>query len=200
MIALIHLLPEIGTRGMLSVGGRPLLARQLDWLSSLHFQRILVELGTDGPSRGVAEWIHDTGALRQRDGRVTIVTSEDRPGAREIATRAGIATSRSLLAIPADFLGDGDLGALFPAANAFGLVAFFAPPRALSALSGGTMRVVRAPLMGGQRPVIAQGTGWGVRLKSAADANALWAAATASKLPGRRIGGALKIRPDAAAA
>jgi hypothetical protein len=200
MIALIHLLPEIGTRGMLSVGGRPLLARQLDWLFSLRFQRVLVELDSDAPSRGVGDWLHDTGALRQRDGRVTIVTSEDRPGARAIAGRAGVPGSRSLLAIPADFLGDGDLGALFPASNAFGLVAFFAPPRALCALSGGTVRIVRAPLAGGQRPVIAQGQGWGVRLKSAAEANALWAASADGKLPGRRVAVALKAGPDAAAA
>jgi hypothetical protein len=199
MIAVIHLVPEIGTRGMLSVGGRPLLARQIDWLSTLHFQRILVELGTDAASRGVAEWVHDTGVVRQRDGRVTIVTSDGRPGPRAVAARVGVPSSRSLLAIPADFLGEGDLRSLFPAANAFGLVAFFPPPRPLHAMSGGTVRIVRAPLIEGQRPVIAQGPGWGVRLKSPVEAEALWSAAAAGKLPGRRVAGVPSKRAKAAA-
>src|SRR5215472_14900541 len=117
MIAVIHLVPHVptaassaavgDTHGLLPVAGRPLIARQLDWLLGLGFGRILVEIGLDAASQGVADWLREKGIVRAGDGRVTLVRSEERRGLRDLADRAGVSSARSLLAIPSDLLGDG---------------------------------------------------------------------------------------------
>jgi hypothetical protein len=184
MIAVIHLVPNDGTSGMLTVAGRPLLERQLDWLGALGCEQILVEIGPDPLSAAVAQWLRDSGTLAS-DQHVKAVETDWRLGARGVASRVGLAQNASVLAIPADLLGDGDLGMLYPVANAFGAVAFFNPPKGLErTLMGGTIRLVRAPLKH-RRPAMILGPGWGARLTSQSEADALGNAALRGKLPKR---------------
>jgi hypothetical protein len=164
---------------MLDIAGASLLARQLDWLRAGGCESVLVETSADDVGERVARWVKG----RSGDHEVSVLCTERLVGPREVARRAGVLDAQAILAVPSDLLGDGDLGALYPTANGFGAVAFFMPPPLFARrLSGGTVRLVRAPLRYG-RPAMVRGPGWGARVSSEEEAILLSAAIRADSLP-----------------
>ncbi len=191
VFAVIHRVPERVTPGMLRVAGRPVIEWQIEWLLGMGVDGVIVEVGDDAASVEVAEWV----GTRYGEGTdVIVVAGEDatRLGAREAACRAGIGALRPILAIPADMIGNGDLTYMVPVPNPFGVVAFFdVPPALVRKVSGGTVRLMRAPLgVAGAaskkrgQPTPVHGPGWAVRVKSADDAVAVTSAARRGDLPG----------------
>ena len=193
--AVIHQVPGLETPGMLEIAGLPLIARQLEWLIGMGCDGVIVEVGEDAASREVARWV----ANHCGDGTDVIVVvsgGATHLGAREAARRAGIGPLRPVLAIPADLLGNGDLTYMVPVANPFGVVAFFDPPSALvRKLSGGTVRLVRAPLRSSKtttheplrsrgQPSPIRGLGWAARIQSPAAAAAMTEAVIFREVPG----------------
>jgi hypothetical protein len=184
MYVVIHQVPDVGAdaSGLLNIASRPLIARQIDWMRALYADRILVEIDDSAEGRTVGAYIER--AYGPRSDVETIETSE-RVGARELANRVGVHEAVPLLAVPADLLGDGDLRLVMRAANARGAIALFEPPRALSKLERGTVRVVRGsqggkPSLG---PTMVRGPGWAVRVQSAKDALAVTLAVISESLP-----------------
>ena len=195
VFAVIHRVPERVTPGMLRVAGRAVIEWQIEWLLGMGVDGVIVEVGDDAASAEVAEWV----GTRYGDGTdVIVVGGEDaaRLGAREAACRAGIGALRPILAIPADMIGNGDLTYMVPVANPFGVVAFFDPPSALvRKLSGGTVRLVRAPLRSSKtttheplrsrgQPSPIRGLGWAARIQSPAAAAAMTEAVIFREVPG----------------
>lgn len=173
MLAVIHQVPNSPSKGMLLVGGRPLIDRQIEWLRDIGCTLVIVEIAHDDVAGdAVACWLSDQ---EHEDIAVEIVRTEHPVGPREVASRAGIRASLPVLAIPSDMIGEVELGTMFSLENAGGVVACFTPPPSHArVLQGGTVRLVRAPIRVRQ-PLVFQGPGWAVRLQDERDARAVGA-------------------------
>lgn len=185
--AVIHLVPGQSTPGMLPIAGRPLVGRQIEWLYAIGCAGVVVELDGDDASCAVARWIGEA-----YGDDVAVVTTGG-VGAREAARRVGIGKA-PLFAVPADLLGNGDLGYMASIANPFGVIAIFDRPAALGRKLGcATIRLVRAPLASSAardhlpcrgQPSAVRGPGWAARVQSRDDAVALTVAAMLGELHG----------------
>lgn len=178
MFAVIY---QVTTRpgvGMLSVAGRPLIERQLQWLRAVGCQRVALEIGTDPESSELARWISEKEALA---ADVIMVLASHPLGAAEVAQRAGFPLGVPFLAVPADVIGDGDLTLLFRQANTSGAWALTEPPEGTPhPLEAGVVR-----LLGPRRehPKIVDGAGWTARVRTVREGMSLGSAALMKRLP-----------------
>ena len=178
MFAVIYQVPARPGVGMLSIAGRPLIERQLQWLRAVGCQKVALEIGTDPESSELACWLAEKEAL---GADVTLVLSSHPLGAADVAQRAGFPLGVPFLAVPADVLGDGDLTQLYRVANASGAWGMTNPPEGTShPLEAGVVR-----LLGPRRehPKIVDGAGWTARIRSVREAMALGSAALMNRLP-----------------
>jgi hypothetical protein len=189
MQAVIHRVPDQGTTALLQVAGKPLIERQIAWLSAQSFDPVIVEIAEDMSE--VADFLARNYTL----GIDVILVDTDRAiGPRALARKAGIADGMDLVALPADLIGDGDLRLLDDVSNAFGVVGFFDPPKVLSRFRGGTVRVVRAPLHR-RRPAVVRGPGFGLRVRDEDEAHELSLVVDRGLLPARNRRHAFPIEP-----
>lgn len=164
--------------GMLSIAGRPLIERQLQWLRAVGCQRVALEIGTDPESSELACWLAEKEAL---GADVTLVLASHPLGAAEVAQRAGFPPGVPFLAVPADVIGDGDLTHLYRMANASGAWALSDPPEGTPhPLEPGFVR-----LLGPRRehPKIVEGAGFAARVRNVREAMAIGSAALMGHLP-----------------
>jgi hypothetical protein len=179
MRAVIHQSPDFPCAGLFPVAGRPLIARQLQWLRMIGCEAIAVEIGPSAESAEIARWLTEEDAI---GAGVSLVRTERCLSPREIARRAGFEGRAPLLVVPADVLAGGRVEAPCDADGARG-TAIGSPPEALAGrLSGGTLHVIGARSAASRwaaRP------GWAVRVRSFADAMALSAAALDGRLSSR---------------
>lgn len=164
--------------GMLSIAGRPLIERQLQWLRAIGCQRVALEMGTDPESSELACWLSEKEAL---GADVTLVLASYPLGAAEVAQRAGFPIGVPFLAVPADVIGDGDLTQLYREANASGAWAITDPPEGTPhPLVPGVVR-----LLGPRRehPKIVDGAGFTARIRTVREAMSLSSAALMRRLP-----------------
>jgi carbonic anhydrase/acetyltransferase-like protein (isoleucine patch superfamily) len=160
---------------MLPVAGRPLLARQLQWLRSAGCQRVVIGVAPGAEAAAAARWL---------DGDplgfgVTLVTSARADDPRAIAQEAGLSTGAPMVALPSDVMGGGDLGALI--ARGEGGVARPAAPSAIAdQVDAGEVHVL---WNGAQATADIDAGGWTVRVRSLVDAMIVGAAALAGTLP-----------------
>jgi hypothetical protein len=165
MHAIIRKAPHLPGVGLWSIAGRPLVARQIQWFRTLGCGAIAVELGVDAEGEALARWLRDEDAL----GAGVLLVPTQRPlSPREIAARAGFPGDAPLLVVPADVLAGGAVGAEVEEARTRGAQLRLHPPPDLGGdLRGATLWVV--PVEAAEAHLI-EPAGWGVRLRSRADA------------------------------
>jgi hypothetical protein len=185
MYAAIHRVPNAASPALLDIAGCPLVVRQLEWLFAAGCARVFIEVKPDDLGASIASTVASSFHVSEPEGPgdVVVVETEDPLGARSVALLGGLTMTEPVLAIPADFLGDGELLALYQSSNSFGTVAIFEPPPPLRAsLAGGTVRLVRAQLRK-RNPTIGIGVGWGVRVRTPSEAAVLSSAVLRGILP-----------------
>jgi hypothetical protein len=189
MQAVIHRVPDQGTTALLPIAGKPLIERQIAWLTAQRFDPVVVEIAEDMSA------VSDFLAAKYKLGEDVILVDTTRAvGPRALARIAGVGDAMDLVALPADLIGDGDLRLLDDVANAFGVVAFLNPPKALSRFGGGTVRIVRAPLHR-RRPAVVRGPGWGARVRNEEEAHELSLVVGRGLLPARNRRHAFPLEP-----
>jgi NDP-sugar pyrophosphorylase family protein len=163
---------------MLSIAGRPLIERQLQWLRAVGCHRVALEIGTDPESSELACWLSEKEAL---GADVAIVLASRPLGAAEVAQRAGFPPGVPYLAVPGDVIGDGDLTLLYRVANASGAWAMTSPPEGTPhPLESGVVRLIGARR---EHPKIVDGAGWTARVRTVREAMTLGSAALMKRLP-----------------
>lgn len=174
MNAVIYQVEERPWAAMLPVAGQPLVVRQIEWLIAAGFKQIAIEVS--GPSGdSIERQLLREGAM---GGKTRIVRSPRMQGARLAARKAGFGGEAPVLAVPGDFLADGDFGALLREATGEVSIELDAP---LDGLRSGALRVIGPR---GARSRV-QAPGWGVHLRSPEDALLLSSAALSGQLPAR---------------
>ncbi|MFO0755126.1 MAG: hypothetical protein U0359_01435 [Byssovorax sp.] len=174
MHAVIHRSEKAFGAGMMPVAGKPLIARQLQWLRAWGHGPVAVELGTDSTSDEIARWLQEEDAIGVG---VTLVTSRRALTPRELARRAGFSEDVSLLAVPEDVVILGDLGPALDAAGERGaLIRAFAPGALDGALEGAELSIVSGAGDDIEVSITAEG-GNAVRVRTPADALSLSVAA-----------------------
>jgi len=164
MYAVIHDIDSISAPGLIPIAGRPLVARQIQWLRSARCRGIAVQIGSSVESVALGQWLARGDAIGTN---VRLVMSGKVLTPREIARRAGFPDDAPLLAIPADVLCGGDLDAICAHASPEGTVVALPAPAALAeALDGSAVRML-GPV---KPPEQATNDGWAVRVQSLADA------------------------------
>lgn len=163
MLAVIHRTSSHESPALLSIAGKPLLYRQLQWLRAIGCDKVIVEI----PRGRVGE------ALRRRielDDVIipgTVWVESDTPlSMRNIAKQAG-AANQAFLAIPDDVLGDGDLSAILVKGGLASSIALWESPfnRGLNRLV--SVRVVSTIQA---KSCMMAGPGWAVRIRNEHDA------------------------------
>lgn len=182
MHAIVRQSPELPGAGLLSIAGRPLIARQIQWFRTIGCDAIAVEIGPGTEGFEIARWLRDEDAL---GAGVSLVLAGSPLDPREIAARAGFSADAPLLVLAADVIAGGGLGEDLAAARGRGARVRLEPPVDL----GGRLRGARLDLVpaGQADPILVEPFGWGVRLRSRADAMTLEAAI---------LDGRLAPRPD----
>jgi hypothetical protein len=164
MYAVIHEIESISTHGLIPIAGRPLVARQIQWLRSSGCQDIAVQIGSSAESIALGQWLARGDAVGTN---VRLVASGKSLTPREIARRAGFPDAAQLLAIPADTLCGGDIAAMnVPTGEDGTLVALPAPQALADVFDGSCVRMFG----NGQSPTRAIGEAWAIRVGSLADA------------------------------
>ncbi len=180
MRGVIHRVVGAPGAGLLPVAGRPLVARQLQWLRTIGCLRVAVEIGSDDDSLEIARWLTEEDAI---GAYVSLVLTGRPLTPRQIARRAGFREDARLLAVPADVLCGTDLATALPHAGPLGLVVQLDPPEALAAgLEGGYVRIVGSADLA---PQVVEDAGWGVRIRSYAEALAVSMAVLDGRIPSR---------------
>jgi hypothetical protein len=177
MLAVIHRSRTNLTAAMLPVAGRPLLARQLQWLRSAGCQRVIVGVGLDGEAPAIRRWLYED----PLGMNVTVVVTSAADDPRAIAHEAGLPDDAPFIALPSDVMGGGDLRALLAAAGDRSGVARPAAPAAVAEHVGEGEVQVLWPGVATVEPLSANG--WTVRVCSSMDAMIVGAAALAGDLP-----------------
>jgi hypothetical protein len=178
MHAVIHRVVGAPGAGLLPVAGRPLVARQLQWLRTLGCLRVAIEVGSDADSLEIARWLTEDDAI---GAYVSLVLTGRPLTPRQIARRAGFLEDARLLAVPADVVCGSDLATALPHAGPLGLVVQLDPPEALAALlEGGQLRIVGSA---DSAPRVVESAGWGLRVRSYAEALVLSMAALDGRIP-----------------
>lgn len=164
MYAVIHDVESTSTHGWIPIAGRPLVARQIQWLRSVRCQGIAVQIGSSAESVALGQWLARGDAIGTN---VRLVASGKPLTPREIARRAGFPDGALLIAIPADVLVGGDIGAICAHAHPTGAVIALAPHCAIADICDGT-----AVRVFGDEPTPTPTTreAWAIRIRSLADA------------------------------
>ena len=175
MNALIHLVPGSPGAALLSVAGRPLLLRQIQWLRAVGCERIVVELPPQADDIVAALDAEPLGPGVER-----VPTSGLDP--RALAQACGL--GKRVLAVPADVIGDGDLVRLMLSSPSSDVFAHFdRPPRCRR------LGLACVSLLGdGDTPLVTRGPGWAVRLRSEDEAFKLTLAVLDGQLPSSTSG------------
>jgi hypothetical protein len=181
MQAVIHEVDGHPGAGLLPIAGRPLVARQIQWLRSMGCQGIAVQIGTSAESVAVARWLSEKDAV---GAGVRLVPAGSPLVPRAIARRAGMPPDRSLVVMPADVLAAGDLRSLLERADARSVSLKLSPPAALGRhLAGAEIQIVGEDAEAKRMDL--DGACWGARVRSLAEAFALGVAAIDGRLAGR---------------
>lgn len=184
MYAVIHEVESNSTHGLIPIAGRPLVARQIQWLRSARCQGIAVQIGLSAESVALGQWLAHGDAIGTN---VRLVLSGKQLSPREIARRAGFPDAGTLLAIPADVLCGGDIEALRAHARPQGsVVALPAPPALADVFDGSAIRVI-----GHAPPEPHLGEAWAIRVRSLADAFTIAVSALEGRLERRSENGIL---------
>jgi len=174
--AVIHEIDSVSTHGLIPIAGRPLVARQIQWLRSIRCQGIAVHIGSSAESVALGQWLARGDAIGTN---VRLVMSGKELSPREIARRAGFPDDAQLLAIPADVLCGGDIEAIQPHADPEGAVVALGAPSALGdSFDGSAVRMLGTPTPA----TSAEHEAWAVRIRSLADAFAVGVAVLDSRL------------------
>jgi len=182
--AVIHEIESNSTHGLIPIAGRPLVARQIQWLRSARCQGIAVQIGLSAESVALGQWLAHGDAIGTN---VRLVLSGKELSPREIARRAGFPDEGTLLAIPADVLCGGDIEALRAYARPHGsIVAMPAPSALADVFDGSAIRV-----FGPAPSESTHGEAWAVRVRSLADAFTIGVAALEGRLERRAENGIL---------
>ncbi len=185
MYAVIHEIESTSTHGLVPIAGRPLVARQIQWLRSARCQGIAVQIGSSAESIALGQWL-TRGDVIGTNVRLVMSGKELTP--REIARRAGFPDDAPLLAIPADVLCGGDLEAIGTHASPEGtLVSLPAPAALADVLDGSTVRMIGAP----RESTVKTADAWGVRVRSLGDAFVIGVAVLEGRLSRPSENGAL---------
>jgi hypothetical protein len=164
---------------LLPIAGRPVIARQIQWLRALGCSAIAVEIGHGEGASETARWLSENDAL---GAVVHLSLAARKVDPREIALRAGLAADQPLLVVPAGVLGGGEIAALLTPCVGDTTIALAPPAPLVGALVGGELLLLAPP--GALRVRIrVEGPSWGVRVRSHDDALALSSAAIARLLP-----------------
>jgi hypothetical protein len=181
MYVVIQRAAELPGAGLLPIAGQPLIARQLQWMRALGCRNVAVEIGTDEASMEMARFLKSESAL---GADVVLVLAGRRLTAQEIARRAGFPEDARVAAIPATVVGGGDLWPKDATASSCAAL-LLQPPAALAGrLEGACVYVLGS---GGETADEVDAPGWGVTVRSYADAHALGVAAldgSLSSIPG----------------
>lgn len=185
MYAVIHEIESNSTHGLVPIAGRPLVARQIQWLRSVRCRGIAVQIGLSAESVALGQWLARGDAVGTN---VRLVLCGKHLSPREIARRAGFPDEGTLIAIPADVLCGGDLNALLAYARPRhgALVALPAPLGLADAFDGSAIRVI-----GNESRQTPNGEAWAIRVRSLADAFAIGVAVLEGRLERRAENGVL---------
>jgi carbonic anhydrase/acetyltransferase-like protein (isoleucine patch superfamily) len=185
MYAVIHEIDSSFSHGLIPIAGRPLVARQIQWLRSVRCKGIAVQIGSSAESVALGQWL----ARRDPIGtNVRLVMSSKVLSPKEIARRAGFPDHTRLLAIPADVLCGGDIDAISAHASPEGtLVALPAPPPLADELDGSAVRMLGPTRM----RTSTTGNAWAIRVRSLADAFSIGVAVLEGRLSRRSENGVL---------
>jgi len=171
--------------GMISIAGRPLVVRQIQWLRTAGCKGIAVQIGACGESMALGEWL----ATKEPLGAcVRMVPTRGALSPREIARRAGFPEDEPLLAIRADVLCGGDVQAILAQASPEQNLVHLAPHEALSTSEGAAVEVLGAK---GEEGARATGAAWALSIHSLADAFAVSVAVLDGRLSRRPDNGVL---------
>lgn len=185
MYAVIHEIESTSTHGLIPIAGRPLVARQIQWLRSARCQGIAVQIGSSAESIDLGQWLARGDAVSTN---VRLVASSKPLTPREIARRAGFPDDAPLLAIPADTLCGGDVTAIRAFASHHDtLVALPAPAALADVFEGSTVRVIGNSEM----PAATMSEAWAIRIGSLADAFVIGVAVLEGRLEPRPQNGVL---------
>lgn len=167
MYAVIHEIESTSTPGLMPIAGRPLVARQIQWLRSARCKGIAVQIGSSAESVALGQWLARRDAIGTN---VRLVMSGKALSPREIARRAGFPDAAHLLAIPADVLCGGDLEAIRAHASPEGTLVALPAPQALEEVLDGSAVRILGPAT---EPASDAGETWAIRIRSLADAFAV---------------------------
>ncbi|HRI62643.1 MAG TPA: hypothetical protein PK156_00350, partial [Polyangium sp.] len=164
MYAVIHEIESTSTHGLIAIAGRPLVARQIQWLRSVNCQGIAVQIGSSAESVALGQWLARGDAVGTN---VRLVPCGKPLSPRQIARRAGFPDTTPLLAIPADTLCGGDFAAIKMIAGHDDATLTLPAPQALAdVFDGGTVRLIGNT----QLLITAASEAWAIRVGSLADA------------------------------
>jgi hypothetical protein len=161
---------------MVDIAGRPLLARQIQWLHAVGCDRVVVEVD-DGDDEA-ASWLAEHA---ERFGPALSVLRVDGPlDVDEAIAQSGLPDRGPVVVLPSCVLGDGDLARVLPRCGSGGAVVHLEPPP--GSAPGTRSGALRIRLPGTVTPHLT-GPGWGIDLESRAQAERLGWAALAGELP-----------------
>ncbi len=187
MHAVIHEIESTCTHGLIPIAGRPLVARQIQWLRSVGCKGIAVQIGASAESVALGQWL----ARRDAIGTgVRLVMSARALSPRDIARRAGFPDNTPLLAIAADVLCGGDIEAISAHATPEGTVVALAPPEGLATtVDGSAVRMLGEAIT--KATETAPESAWAIRVRSLADAFTIGVAVLEGRLSQRSENGVL---------
>lgn len=185
MYAVIHEIESASTHGLIPIAGRPLVARQIQWLRSTRCQGIAVQIGSSTESIALGQWLARGDAVGTN---VRLVMSSKALSPREIARRAGFPDDTPLLAIPADVLCGGDIKAIQAHARPEGtVVALRAPAAFADIFDGSAVRVYGTATTSTSTDREA----WAIRVRSLTDGFAIGVAVLDGRFERRSENGVL---------
>jgi carbonic anhydrase/acetyltransferase-like protein (isoleucine patch superfamily) len=172
--------PERPDVALLPIAGRPLLARQIQWLRAIGATAIAVEVGANAAGNELSRWLAEDDAL---GAMVSLVLAGRKLGALGLALRAGLSAAEPLLVVPGDVLGAGDPRAAAPEACGECALRMHAPEALEDDLRAGDVAWIVPEGEGEGEAEVSLDDAWAVRVRSHSDALSVSVAAIAAKLP-----------------
>lgn len=163
------------TLALADIAGRPLIARQLQWLHANGCDEVAVELGPDADD--VRAWLDANG--RAFGPRVTTFAAREGTLSDRVRDAYAADIGGTIVIVPGRMIGDGDLLRAVPRCGPGGAIVYADPPANVPGLAGGAVRLWMPGV--GVRTIV--GPGFCVEIERERDAWALGWAALAGKLP-----------------
>jgi carbonic anhydrase/acetyltransferase-like protein (isoleucine patch superfamily) len=185
MQAIILSDPERPDVALLPIAGRPLIARQIQWLRAIGATSVAVEVGANAAGNELSRWLGEDDAL---GAMVNLVLAGRKLDPVALATRAGLSPAEPLLVVPGDVLGAGDpRAAARDGASLRTRVLRMQAPEALEDdLRAADVTWILPSGEGTSSPDVCDvsiETAWAVHVRSHADALCVAVAAIAAELP-----------------